>query len=468
MFVSLVVSIALFAQDTSAGPESGVRIASDSLSQAVIQRSYERLNPAIVRLNYSTEITNPNTGELTKRESDAIGLIVSADGLVLAHGHMTVENRKPENITVHVGLGDAEKEYDGLMLRKPDDVNVAFLRIDAPKGTTFPYAKFEDSNLGLGEPIISIGILGDTLDYARAIQTRRIGAVLNDPRAYYLLDEPVAFGYVGGPVVDGLGRMVGVIGFDLATSEGGDIYTRSGYPLVFRPNLFAQYIKEPLPSDGEEGDADDAWLGVFTQPLTDDLATYWKLPKEGGIVVSTIIPGSPAETSGIRSGDVVVSFNGKAVTAKQDHDVAGFTKMVRDCPVAQPLRVRLLRDGQPVDLQLTLTTRPKSSIDAAEFEDDVLGLTVRELTTDARIALSIPREVNGVLIQRVKSGSAANQARLRRNILVMAIDDSPAGSIDEYKSTIERLKQAKPAEVVLFCRVGSNTGFFRLRPRWNP
>ncbi|MEK7793483.1 MAG: PDZ domain-containing protein [Candidatus Hydrogenedentota bacterium] len=466
MFVSLFVSIALLAGPSVADSSSGA--GAEWLSQAVIQRAYERLNPAIVRLNYSTEITNPNTGELTKRESDTIGLIVSADGLVLAHGHMTVENRKPENITVHVGLGDAEKEYDGLMLRKPEDVNVAFLRIDAPLGTTFPYIKFEDSALELGEPIISIGILGDTLDYARAIQTRRIGAVLNDPRAYYLLDEPVAFGYVGGPVVDALGRTIGVIGFDLATNEGGDIYTRSGYPLVFRPNLFAGYIKEPLPSDGEEGDADDAWLGVFTQPLTDDLATYWKLPKDGGIVVSTIIPGSPAETSGIRSGDVVVSFNGKAVTAKQDHDVAGFTKMVRDCPVGQPLPIRLVRDGQPVDLQLTLTTRPKSSIDAAEFDDDVLGLTVRELTTDARIALSIPREVNGVLIQRVKSGSAANQARLGRNILVMAIDDAPVGSVDAYKDTIEKLKQAKPAEVVLFCRVGANTGFFRLRPRWNP
>ena len=279
------------------------------------------------------------------------------------------------------------------------------------------------------------------------------------------IDETVAFGFIGGPAFDASGSAVGVVGFDLSTNEGGDIYTRSGYPLLFQADLFSKYIENP-PGDADDDD-DDAYLGVFTQPLTKDYSRYWELPDEGGIIVSTVISGSPAYKAGFKTGDVITKFGDTPVTAKQDQDVVAFTKMVRESPLEEPLPILFYRDGKQEELTLTLTKRPTAGQDADEFEDEVFGITARELTTDARIALNLPDEVQGVIIRSVKSGSPASLARLRRNYVIQAIGDTPISNLDEFQAVLAELAESKPAEIPVFCRVGANTAFFRMQPRWN-
>src|SRR5690606_10217028 len=143
------------------------------------------------------------------------------------------------------------------------------------------------------------------------------------------------FGYVGGPVINSAGNIVGVVGFDLSTNEGGDLYTRSGHPLVYQTALFKHYINNPPSKEALDAQETDAFLGVFSQPLTDDLATYWKLPQEGGVVVSTVIDGSPAAEAGLLPGDVIVMFNEVPVRAKLDREIPGFTKIVRDAGIGK-------------------------------------------------------------------------------------------------------------------------------------
>lgn len=436
--------------------------APDGFSRESIQDVYETLTPAICVLKYSMEITNPSTGEVNRRAGHALGLIVAPDGLILAHGHLLLENRRPNNIKVTIG-DDRDTEYNAVILKKPDDINVTFFRIETDDTLDLPYVHFaENKELELGESVMLFGLLRESLDYARGLQMRRIGAILEEPRKTYVLDASTAFGYVGGPVISVAGEVVGVLGFDLSTTEGGDIYTRSGHPLVYQSALFQKYIESP-PSDTP---SDDAWLGVFTQPLTDNLAKYWGLRQEGGIVVSTVLPGSPADRSGFRPGDVIVNFDGNVVTAKQDQDVAAFTKMVRESPLEEPLSVEFIRDGETTEIKLTLLPRPKSGRDALQIEDDVFGLTLRELTTDARIVMNLSEDVEGLIIRRVKSGSPAALAGLRPGFLVMAVGGRPIRNIEEYTAAIDAQSEVKPREIRVFCRVGSSTAFFRIQPRW--
>ena len=122
-----------------------------------------------------------------------------------------------------------------------------------------------------------------------------------------------------------------------------------------------------------------------------------------GLVVSTVIPGSPAALVGLQSGDVITSFNNTPIRAKLDRDVPNFTKLVRDAGPASAVKITYLRDGQPNEVVCQLTERPRTSRDAIEFEDPVLGLTIRDLTTDVRIAINLAQDVEGVIIRRVKS-----------------------------------------------------------------
>ena len=441
--------------------------AGDGFETAQLKKAYDQLTPAMGILNYSSEVTNAATGESSKRDSSALALVVTPQGLIMTHGHMKVENSQPFNISVTIGQGNDEKDYDAELLGKPIDINIAFLQLKSDTPLNLPTIKFSDSaSLGLAEPVAVLGLLGDTLDFNRAIHVGRIASVLDKPRTTYCLDEAVRFGFVNGPVIDTQGRVVGVVGFDLSTAEGGELYVRSGHPLVYQSELFAKYIQTPPDGSAAPAGAGDAWLGVFTQPLTDDYAAYWKLDPKGGLIVSTVVPGSPAHTAGLQEGDVIVSFNETPIRAKQDRDVMGFTQLVRETGAGKTAPVRVMRKGEAVDLSVTLGERPRSSEDAEEYVDDVFGLTVRELTRDVRIRLNLSEDVQGVIVRTVKSGSAAQVGKMQPGVIVMAIGEQPVRNLEEFKAAVAKTQELKPAEVAVFARVGSETGFFRLVPVW--
>ena len=466
VMTNLLFAVGMVLQSAAVSAQGDAAPLQDGFSRALIQEAYADLSPAMCVLRYSIEITNPSSGEVTRRSAYSLGLMVASDGLILGHGHLQIENRQPINIRVTVGEDD-DAEYEAELLEKPDDINVTFLRIRSDEPLDFPYVHFASGDdLELGEPILLLGLMRESLDYARGIKIRRVGAILDEPRTTYALDSATGFGYIGAPALNDSGEVVGVVGFDMSSAEGGDIYTRSGHPLLYQSELFQRYIETPPGEQSEGTGKEDAWLGVFTQPLTDKLATYWKLPQDGGIVVSTVLPGSPADRAGLRSGDVILDFDGHVVTAKQDQDVVAFTKMVRESPLDEPLSIQLLREGEAMEIRLTLLPRPTSGRDAREIEDSLFGLTIREITTDARIVMNLSEDIQGVIIRRVKSGSPAALARIRPGFVVMSIDGQAVTSVDEYISAVEAVAESKPTEVRVFCRVGANTAFFRIQPRW--
>ena len=440
---------------------------SDGLSQADIAAAYDRIAPAVGVLRYSSEITNPNSGDVSKRDTVTLAVCVRADGLMMAHGHMVLEDNEPFNVTVTLGEAGNETEYEADVLPKPEDVNVVFMKLKSDKPLNLPVVRFTTrEKFGIGAPLFCVGLLGDTFDFAKGITTTRIVATLDSPRDYYAIGVAARSGLVGAPLVDDSGAAVGVVGFDLARQEGGDLYVRSGQPLMYQASLFAKYIENPPVKQEDKAPAGDAWLGVFTQPLSDDLAEYWGLKHDGGLVVSTVVPNSPAATSGLQPGDVITSFNGAPIVAKLDRDVLSFTKLVRDAGPNSTVKIAYLRGGQPAEVSCQLMERPRSSRDAAEFEDNVLGLTVREITTDVRIALNLAQDVEGVIVRRVKSGSPAQIGKMVPGVIVLSIGEQKVTNIAEFKAALEKLAQEKPGEVSIFARAGATTGFFRIAPRW--
>ena len=428
---------------------------------------FDQIAPALTVVSYSYEVTNPVTGQTRSSNSRALGVLVSPEGLVLARGHVSTDTARPYNIRITVREDEGETIYDASFVRKPDDVNVALLQIEGGRDEPFPHVTFAgDSGLTLGEPVLLFGIMGQTFDSAPSVTMRRVGTILEEPRRTYALDEGIALGYVGGPAVNTAGEAVGVIGFDLSMSEGGDLYVRSGHPLIYQADLFERYIADP---DAETPDRDrgEAWLGLFSQPLTDDLAEYWGLPREGGVVISTIVARSPAEAAGLQRGDVITSFNGAPVRVRHDHEVIGFTQRVRKTPHGEPIPVTILRDGEPHELTVTLIERPRTAVDAEEYRDEVFGLTVREITTDVRLAMNLPTDLQGVIVGHVRPGSWADLAQIRPGVIILSFGEHAIASIEAFQAAVKQVAEERPGEVAVFGRAGALTGFFRLEPKWN-
>ena len=386
---------------------------------------------------------------------------------MLCPGHMVLEDNDPYNVTVTMGEGTGEHEYEAEVLPKPEDVNVVFLKLKSDTPLNLPVVRFASKAPALGAPLAYLGIMGDSFDFAKNAIPTQVISTIDTPRKYYALGLAVRFGVVGAPVIDETGAAIGVVGFDLSRQEGGDLYLRSGQPLLYQTDLFAKYITTPPVQQEKKQVGGEAWLGVFTQPLTEELAEYWGLKIDGGLVVSTVVPASPAAGMGLQPGDIITSFNNTSLHAKLDRDVLTFTKLVREAGPGKTVKVLYLRNGEKREAECTLAERPRSARDAEEYEDNVLGLTVRELTTDVRIALNLAQDAQGVIVRKVKSGSPAQQGKIGPGVIVMAIGQQKVTSLEEYKAVMARLSQDKPTEISVFARVGANTGFFRVSLRWD-
>jgi serine protease Do len=433
-----------------------------AITDSQIARNFDKVEPAVCLVQYSAEVRNPRTGEPSRSNNQATGLVVSPEGLVMVRGHMQRQDSEPLNIRVEIGQGENAKTYPAELLRKPDDVNVCFVQIESDEKLNLPHVTLTDRKLSLGEQVVVVGLLGGTLDNARTAMIRRVGSIIEAPRTTYCVDELVPIGAVGGPVVNASGEVVGVVGFDLSPQEGGDLYTRSGHPLIYQAGLIQDYIADPK----AEEDIDEAWLGVFTQPLTDDMAEYWDLPKRGGVIVASLVPGSPAVQAGFQRGDVITEFDGTPITARQNQEVLGFTKLVREAGVGKEVGVNFYRDGEPATITLTLAGRPKTASDATEFEDETFGITVRELTQDVRILMNLSADTQGVIVRRVRLGSWAFLSGMRAGVIIMDFGGHPVTTVEAFEEAVKQVQADQPAEVSVFCRVGSQTRFFRLEPRW--
>ncbi len=440
--------------------------AQDDFTAQALESHFERVVPAICQVLFTQEVTDPRTGETVRRNGDCLGLIVRKDGLVMAQGHLSVENSAPVDLRVRVGRGGAEKEYPAALLHKPNDVNVVFLQAQSDTPLNLPCVTFSPQPLRVGEPVAVVGLAGETLDFEPAVFTDRVAAVITQPRTTYCLSNNLRFGCITGPVINTRGAVVGVSGIDLSRAEGGELYTRSGHPLMYQAELFQKYIDNPPAREESKKAEDTAWLGVFTQPLKNEYAEYWGLEKTGGLIVSTVVPDSPAAKAGVQSGDIIKAFDGKPQKFTQDRDVLAFTKLVRDTGTGKTVPMDLLRDGKPLTVQVTLATLPRSAQEAAEFEDAVLGLSVREITRDVRIALNIAEDVRGVIIRKVKSGGTAQIGKMRPGVIILALGDYPVTGIADFQQAMTKLRETKPAELAVFARVGPQTGFFRLKPKW--
>ena len=254
----------------------------DDFTPKKLQQIYGELQEAVCMLTFTQEATDPRTGEQQRQDGNAVALMVSPEGLVLSNGHLQLDNIRAFNFQVQVRRNGEDHKYPAVLLEKPDDVNISLLRIQSEEPLNLPFVRFKrNSSLSLGESVALIGIMGENLDFQRCIEVDRVSAVFEEPRPAYCLTEGLRLGFVTSPVVNVHGEVVGIVGFDLETNEGGNVFAHPGHPLAFQTDLFIKHIDSPPDVSSDTLRTEEAWLGVFTQPLTSEFAEYWGIEEPG-------------------------------------------------------------------------------------------------------------------------------------------------------------------------------------------
>ncbi|MBW1915731.1 MAG: Do family serine endopeptidase [Deltaproteobacteria bacterium] len=355
------------------------------------------------------------------------GLIVDEDGFILTNNHV-VEKTDKIKVTLFNG-----KEFDARIIGRDPKTDIALIKINT--GEPMKLLPFGDSDgLEVGDWVIAIGNpfgLDHTVTAGIvSAKARQIRPGSSDN--FIQTDASINPGNSGGPLLNVNGEVVGI---------SSAIYSRSGGSMGIGFAIPINIAKTLLPQL-KQGRVTRSWVGVMIQKITPELVEALGLKGESGALVADIAPDSPAEASGILRGDVIVSFDGKAI-----NDIRSLPFVVAATPVDKDVAVEVMRKGDKV--RLTLTVGELEDIDVSGAEEGKaldLGMVLEEVTPELAAHFGLP-EKRGLLVVKIDAGSPAETAGILTGDIVIEMGQEQIQDLDRYS---EKLKQYKKEDTVLF------------------
>jgi serine protease Do len=358
-----------------------------------------------------------------KRKSLGSGFIVSPDGYILTNNHVV---EKADEVTVT--LLDKE-EFKAKVVGTDPKIDIALIKIDAKKKLTY-VALGESDKLDIGEWVVAIGNpfgLGHTVTAGIvSAKGRIIGSGPYDD--FIQTDASINPGNSGGPLFNLKGEVVGI---NTAIVQGGQ-------GIGFATPI--QLAKSVLDQLRDKGKVTRGWLGVYIQRLTPEAAENLGIAGRHGALVSDVTSGAPAEKAGIRSGDVIVAFNGKEI--RDEHDLP---QAVASTKPGKTVDVRLLREGKAMTIAVTIAEMEGGPGKPAGGGQDLsknFGLTVQDITPE--IAQRIGTEnTKGVVVTGVADGSPAEDAGFTEGDIIRQVNRLPVSGMAEFTKLAAKSKADK-------------------------
>ena len=370
------------------------------------------------------------------------GFIIDQKGLVLTNNHV-VENA--DKITVKFS---DDREFSGKVVGRDPKTDIAVVQISDGKGN-FPVAPLGDSSaLQVGEWVVAMGSpfgLDNTLTAGVvSAKGRRIGAGPYDN--FIQTDASINPGNSGGPLVNLRGEVVGI---------NTAIFSRSGGNLGIGFATPIDLAKEILPELIKTGKVTRGWLGVSIQRVTPEIAESLGIDQSRGALVASVMENSPAAEAGIKTGDVIVEYNGDKITESDQLPL-----LVARTGVGKTVKVTVLRDKKEIPINVKIAELKEQEVVASAPKQDKLGLTVQNITPQLAESLGLKRS-NGVVITSVQPQSAAGDAGLRRGDVILEVNRKEITNTDTFE---KQVNEAKPGSNILFLiRRGENNLFLALQ-----
>jgi serine protease Do len=384
------------------------------------------------------------------------GFVIDPSGYVVTNNHVIQDAD-----TVEVVLFD-DTTYQADVIGTDPETDLALLKVEAPMplpSTTWGNSdsvRVGDWVLAVGNPF---GLGGSVTAGIVSARGRDINAGPYDD--FIQTDAAINRGNSGGPMFNLDGEVIGV-NTAIFSPSGGSIGI--GFAV---PSAMAQNVIDSLRRFGE---VRRGWLGVRIQTVTEDLAVELGMADDAsGALVAHVIEGGPAESAGIQQGDVIVTFNGRAV-----EDTRGLVRMVAETSVGRDVDVVLLRDGDPRTVQVNLGQRDAEALAAAvpetpEEESDgtrdlpSLGLSLGAMTEDRRGEFELEDGLGGVVITGVDDGGSADEKGLKPGDVIVEVDQERVASPAEVERFVEQARESQRRSLTLLVYRGGEYQWIVLR-----
>ncbi len=409
----------------------------DDLQDVIISVS-NTIKPAVVHI----EVVH-KSGQF-KYKSLASGLIVDDRGYILTNEHVV---DKAQSVTVTLS---SKIEYPAEIIGTDKQTDLAVIKIGTEE-KLFVAKLGNSDDVKVGEWVIAVGnpygfdrtvSFGIVSGKGRVFPNLPIETqLIND---FIQTDAAIDPGSSGGPLVNLKGEVVGINSIGFGRGQGFTI-----------PMNTANEVKDKLLTTGT---IDRGWIGITIQPLSRDYAKYYSQPDLQGILISDIIPDSPAERAGLRPGDVIVEYMGQEISAEKEEDLNKFQFLVSQSRVEEPAHIKIARYGTPMDIQVEIARQPKVKADEYETE---LGFTVKEIT-DAIYRQYMLDDRLGVLVSFVEVGGVASTAQLEEDDIIVKVEKSETKDLNGFKESLEQVRGQK--QIMLTVKRGKSKRFVLLLP----
>lgn len=374
------------------------------------------------------------------------GFIVTAEGDVVTSNHVIEDASE-----IHVVLNDGRR-LPAQVTGSDPKTDLALLKIDA--GSDLPYVAFGDSSSAQpGDWVVAIGNpfgLGGTA--TTGIISARGRDIHSGPYDDYLqIDAPINRGNSGGPLFDLSGRVVGV---------NTAIYSPNGTNVGIGFAVPAEQAKSVISQLMRTGQVQRGWLGVQIQQLTEALAESVKLSNTKGALVAAVTSESPAARAGIKTGDVILTFNGQQIEEMRD-----LPKLVAAAAPGETTDLTVWRQGSKHNLQVSVAAIPGETLTANEVaptsavEGPRLGVALASITEETRQRMDIAENVKGALVIEVESGSPAAREGLRPGDVIVQVGDKQVSTPDEVAGMVQAADSGEHNRLLLLINRQGNQRF---------
>jgi Do/DeqQ family serine protease len=364
-------------------------------------------------------------GRQQQREVPSLGsgVILDPAGLIVTNAHV-IEGA--DEITVV--LSD-RREFEAEVRLSDPETDLAVLQIRAPD-EKLPFLQFRDADtLKVGDLVLAIGNpfgVGQTVTsgIVSGLARNRV-TDSGGPQSFIQTDAAINPGNSGGALVTLDGLLAGI---------NTAIFTRSGGSHGVGFAIPSSLVKAVVDGARTGRGIVRAWIGMSGQELTSDLADGLGLDRPAGVLVSDIHPGGPAERAGIRSGDVIVSFDGKAVMSPSDFQFRLATRSV-----GQAVPLGLWRKGNDVAVNLPLEVAPEiplRNVTALTALHPLQGIEVANLSPALAEEVNYVGVAQGVIILRAARGSQATRFGARAGHVIVEVNGQRVSRAREVEAML--------------------------------
>ena len=364
-----------------------------------------------------------------KQRSLGSGFIIDRKGYIVTNNHV-VENADQ----IKVKLAN-EKEFDAKIVGRDPKTDLALIKITESLDLV-PLKIGNSDALKVGTWVVAIGSpFGLEQTVTAGIVSAKGRIIGSGPYDDFIqTDASINPGNSGGPLLNMKGEVVGINTAIIASGQG------IGFAI---PINLAHGIIAQLKTSGE---VTRGWLGVGIQDLTPELAEYYKVKNQKGVLVTHVFKGDPADKGGIKAKDIIIKIDGKPVPTARE-----LSSTIAGIAVGKKTSISLIRDGKKKTVYIKIAKRQDDESLARKETggSDELGLMASDLTSEIARQLGYDENEKGVIITNVKPGSKGELAGVRHGDLIKEINRRPVSALNDYHKKMQKIKKGETIHLLI-------------------